>query len=639
MKTSVIRYRVADFLREYPPFETFSLEDLLAFSGTGKVLFHEDDIYVFRKGEARNPLFWVIQQGQIEVLDESPMGERLCDVLGPGDILGLARAQDATTHPLTARTVTDVILYSFDETSFETLAGKYPEAARYLTAHLSASARHTKALQAPVNRDRLLTEREKTSWLRVTNAPPAWLRQRQAICGADLPLREAAALLTQSRNRAVGVVSDTGQPLGLVTERDLPALADAADTPVGACLNRDFHTAPPKLGTADYLLRMLQNRCQTLVITVDGTTNTPVEDIVTDSSLAIHCGRIPTLYQQEMLAADSVEELAYLCNRARAFLAEELAGPSVVEWFWQMQTELHHVLLERLVSIAKTELANAGRNHPPIAFCWLGFGKAARRELLMPDLPAFGLLYADSPAHLETETAEYFSTLARKVEAKLKACIGKNRTPSHTIAARSLSAWKHVYTGLIQNPIGNSIYSARELFDLRPVYGDAALAADLRETIHAALQQQEMFIPVLANDTLANLPPLTFFQGSVVESDGTRKQTLNLEKTALLPLCDATRVFALNDGNLSASNTLDRLDTATRWLPQYASTFRDAADALRIASYQHAVASFDAGESNDVVITPARLGRFEQRLLKSAFDAVRRLLELTATIHPLLDPK
>src|SRR5262245_23243498 len=72
LKTSVIRYRVADFLREHPPFDVFSLEDLLAFSGTGRVIFHEDDIQLFQKGQRRDSLLWVIQQGSIELLDETP---------------------------------------------------------------------------------------------------------------------------------------------------------------------------------------------------------------------------------------------------------------------------------------------------------------------------------------------------------------------------------------------------------------------------------------------------------------------------------------------------------------------------------------------------------------------------------------
>jgi CBS domain-containing protein len=145
---------------------------------------------------------------------------------------------------------------------------------------------------------------------------------------------------------------------------------------------------------------------------------------------------------------------------------------------------------------------------------------------------------------------------------------------------------------------------------------------------------------VLANDTLANLPPLTFFQGFIIESDGARKQTLDLEKTAIDPLSDAARVFALGGVGLSNPNTLRRLESAARTMPQYASTFRDAADAMRIASYQHAVAAFKTEgktEGDAALITPARLGKFEQRLLKSAFDAIRRLLELTATIHHLTD--
>lgn len=580
MKTSVIRYRVADFLREHPPFEAFSLEDLLTFSGTGRVLFHEDDIYVFRKGQARDPLLWVIQQGRIEILDETPAGERLCDVLGPGDILGLARAEDAVAHPLTARTATEVILYAFDASAFETLTRKYPEAARYLTAHLSASTRHTKALQAPANRERLLTDREKASWLHAPPAPSSLLQQRLVSREPELP------------------------------------------------------TAPPGLRPAEYLLTMLRNRCQALVITTDGTPGTPAEGIVTDTSLAIHCGRNPTLYQQKMLAAESVEELAYLRERAAAFLAEELAGPSGVEWFWQMQGELHAVLTERLVAIAQTGMARAGRVPPALAHCWLALGRSGRRELLAPERSALGLVYADPPAALEEEAGKYFATLAHKVEAKLKACGFHAQPHSHGVTCRTFSAWKQLYAALIQDPIGNAIYPARELFDVQFVCGDPAPASGLQETIHAELQRQEAFLPVLANDTLANLPPLTFFQGFVIESDGTRKQTLDLEKTALDPLSDAARVFALASEDCSVSNTLHRLESAARTLPQYASTFRDAADAMRIASYQHAIAAFKT-EGDAVLITPARLGRFEQRLLKSAFDAIRRLLELTATIHHL----
>jgi hypothetical protein len=47
MHTAVIRYRVADFLKRYAPFDALHQEDLLALSGSGRVHFHESEELVF----------------------------------------------------------------------------------------------------------------------------------------------------------------------------------------------------------------------------------------------------------------------------------------------------------------------------------------------------------------------------------------------------------------------------------------------------------------------------------------------------------------------------------------------------------------------------------------------------------------
>ena len=406
MKTSVIRYRVADFLREYPPFEAFSLEDLLLFSGTGRVAFHEDDIYLFRKGQAREPLIWVIEQGRVELLDESPAGERLCDVRGRGDTLGLSREEPADVHPLTARTATEVIIYSFDVAAFEDLAQKYPEAMHYLAADL-ATSRHTKALLAPSNRERLMTDREKSSWVNAAPTPSSLLQKRLVTCGPELPMHEAVTLLAGSHGLPAVVISGDRRPVGWLSEST--ARAAAAGESVGMGMARTFQTARRGLRTSEYLQRMLLNRCQELVITADGTSETAVEGVVTHFELAIDCGRNPVLYQRAMLSAESVEELAYLRGRAAAFLVEELAGPSVVEWFWQMRGALDAALTERIVTIAQAEMANIGRVHPVRRSCWIALGKAGRSELLTNEPFGLGLLY-DDPPEVEREAAnKYFS--------------------------------------------------------------------------------------------------------------------------------------------------------------------------------------------------------------------------------------
>jgi CBS domain-containing protein len=639
MKTSVIRYRVADFLREYPPFDVISLEDLLAFSASGKVVFHEDDIYLFRKGQSRQSTLWVVQQGRIEMLDEMPTGEHLRDVLGQGDILGLSHHSGDAAYQLTARTATEAILYSFDLNAFKTLVGKYPAAEHFLTAHLSAAARQTKALQAPVTRERLLTEKEKTIWLNAMGLPAEWSARRLLTCEAALPLRDAAKKMVKAQSEMLAVVAANGNPLGLITTKEIRAqLATGVimpDGPVEGLMNRHFLTVPPGLRTADYLLEMLRGRSQWLAITESGSRGSPLRGIVTDTDLEITCGRNPVLLQREMLAAETVSELNYLWQRVEAFLAESLVGPSVVEWLSRMMSELCAVLIERVVQIAAAELAEIGRTNPGIAHCWLLFAGAGRREMITPIIPNIGVVYDDPRPGDEAVIEKYFSTLTQKVAAKLEACgLQVNRTKTEMKQCRKLSDWKEFYQSRIRDPLGSQIYTSREYFDFDLVSGESALGTELQRFIIEELKRGETFIPVLANDTIANLPPLTFYQGFVMETDGRLNQTLDVEKTALTPITDAARVLAFAARDVLSANTLQRLQRSARALPQYASILNDAAEAWRISYYHHTLAGMSKpGEK--AVIYPSRLSRFEQRLLKTAFDSTRRLIELASSIYNL----
>src|SRR5260370_21822479 len=84
MKTSVIRQRVADFLKRHAPFDALDEQDLLDLAGSGKVKFHESEEYIFRQGDPKGQFVWTIQQGRVELIEENPSGELLRDVLGEG---------------------------------------------------------------------------------------------------------------------------------------------------------------------------------------------------------------------------------------------------------------------------------------------------------------------------------------------------------------------------------------------------------------------------------------------------------------------------------------------------------------------------------------------------------------------------
>jgi len=132
VNTSVIRYRVAEFLKRYAPFDALAESDLLDLSGSGRVKFHESEEYVFRQGQPKGDFVWVVQQGRVELIEESSEREQLRDVLGEGDVLGLERFVGNGTCLCSARTATDVILYAIHAALFEALIPRYPAVERYL---------------------------------------------------------------------------------------------------------------------------------------------------------------------------------------------------------------------------------------------------------------------------------------------------------------------------------------------------------------------------------------------------------------------------------------------------------------------------------------------------------------------------
>ena len=273
MKTSIIRYRVADFLKQSAPFDAIAEEDLLELAATGRVSFHEAGEFVFRKNEQRKPFLWVIQQGTVEIIDEAEEGNRLRDLLGSGDALGLGYLLGTERYLHSAKTATDVILYSIDARTFSAHVTKYPRVARFLAAHFSVSALYKDVLQTAVDDTLKGQAAHCASWLDAEGPTLEFLRPRLRVSAPGRPLSEAATAMTYTQTDAVAVVDSDGVALGLITHRELhhrlaSVPGSAGDTCESAMMTR-FQTASANRTAEAYLLQMMRGRCSTLAITRD----------------------------------------------------------------------------------------------------------------------------------------------------------------------------------------------------------------------------------------------------------------------------------------------------------------------------------------------------------------------------------
>ena len=196
--------------------------------------------------------------------------------------------------------------------------------------------------------------------------------------------------------------------------------------------------------------------------------------------------------------------------------------------------------------------------------------------------------------------------------------------------AASAGEWNTRYRDWVRDPVRQETYRARSLFDLRAVYGRQSLWHDVNAAITEAVGPK--FVHVLANDCLAMLPPLTFFENAVVDSFGEQETTFRLEDSALRPLVDVGRVFALAARDAVGRSTLERFAIARALLPEQDAIFREAADTLRIVLWQQGRVGISQG-TRGAELPAALLSRHDRQVLKSGFRSILQLLEFTADLE------
>lgn len=637
MRTASIGFRVADFLRRHPPFQYIAENELLDLVQDGRVQFHEHGESVFQQGQPRKRFVYVIQQGAVCLMQETERGEILRDVRGEGDLLGIGRFIGDPTHRFTARTETDVILYALPGEAFSTLVERHPRAARFLSAYFSVA-------ESPVI---LEGQEERGEELRLGRRPMDWMN-RQVIdlpapvtCSADAPVRAAARKLASSKAMVAVITDADAVPVGLITPRllsDQVATGEVGlDAPVRSLRYKPPPIARPGLEAGEYLIRMLESQRDHVVLTEEDAPDAPLAGLVSRRDLTRVEGAASLAIVEDMACAPSIEALARLRAQAETYLAAGLTGAEALRWLGPSAGAINAAVLRRVVSLVEQALAADGRPGPDLAHCWVFFGAAGRGELLTRHDLDYGLIYETPSADAGKAAGSYFLELGKRVNAGMSACgfvtTGMGIVAAHPRACRSVAEWKHAFSTWIRDPIESGLYRARSFFDLRPVCGDCTLALELVRHINAEEDENPGFVRLLANDSMENSPPLTFFQGLVVDDEGTFAETLDLKRATLQPVVDVARALAL-DGDCAKTSTLDRLAGGRAFSGSDERLLAETSAAFANALYHRARTGFTNGTDGSRV-DPGKLTRFEQTLLKSGFRTVLRLLEYTSRRYGL----
>lgn len=273
------------------------------------------------------------------------------------------------------------------------------------------------------------------------------------------------------------------------------------------------------------------------------------------------------------------------------------------------------------------ELTAAEHRLPAVPWCWLALGSEGRFEQTFLTDQDNGLVFSAADPREAEALRPLFLPFAQAVNERLDAC-GYAFCSGGVMAGNaqwclSVEEWCARFAAWVRRPEPLALMNATIFFDFRSLYGEAALADELRACVLGLTRETPAFLQMMAANALQAEPPLGFRGEIAVPAGG----LVDLKKSGARLFVDAARIFALAAG-CPAVATRERLLAAgpAVGLPEgeaaAASTAFSQLLRLRLAAQAETMA---AGGAPGHRVDPRRLNEFDRVLLREALRQARRL--------------
>lgn len=387
--------------------------------------------------------------------------------------------------------------------------------------------------------------------------PLATLPRRAPVAvSPQAPLHAALTLMNERGVGSVLALDERGAAVGILTRHDLlprvalaePAL-DARSTPLSKVMSHPVRTLDIGQPVLQAALLMSRHGIRHVPLTEAGR----VVSLVSERDLfALHRRSLRQL-GVELRAAPDPEALQALAPEIAAFARQLLAQGVGARSLTELVGHLNDALVERAVILL------AGQHGMDLTrACWVAFGSEGRGEQTIATDQDNGLVLDDDVGALERDR---WLAMARQVNRLLDRCgfpLCKGGIMAGEPACTQVrSAWAAAFASWMGQGQPDDLLKAGIFFDLRPVAGQASLAAPLRALICEQAPRRPRFVRLLAANSLHFRPALSWHGGLDTVQQGER-QVIDLKLHGTAVFVDAARCLALAHG-LAAVGTRERL--------------------------------------------------------------------------------
>ncbi|PKA99972.1 CBS domain-containing protein [Flavobacteriaceae bacterium MAR_2009_75] len=626
---NTISFRVADFIKNYPPFNEIKLKDLEELSQEIKIVYKVKDAVIFDEDEKAHEYFYMVHKGAVALSRNAD--NEIVDLCDEGDIFGLRPLMANEDYKIGAKAYEESILYAIPISNFKVFTKSREGVSNFLMESFASNTRNPYSVG---RKGKLFQESPEISVTPPTNdlldLQSVNYSKKLVSCPPDATIKAVATNMTKKKVGAMLVLKDK-LPSGIITDKDLRNKIATGEFPITArakdIMSSPVITYPTKMTLAQAQMAMMKSGISHLCLTQDGTPNTEAIGIISKHDIMLELGNNPAVLMKAINRARKFKKIKRIRHSIMSLLKGYLAQNIPLTLISKIITELNDACIKRVINISLNKIDTT----PPVKFAWLALGSQGRSEQLLHTDQDNALIFEDVPEDELADTKKYFIELSKRVTKGLHE-IGYEYCPAEMMASNpewclSLTEWKERTLHWITNPGKDEVLLSSIFFDYNHTYGNQDLVQQLTAHILSTTQKYPIFFVHLASGALQNPSPSGFFRSFLVEEDGAHKDFFDLKRRALMPLVEGARVLVLSNQVKSINNTAERFEKLAEIEPNNQELFLAcsyATKALLKFRTKQGLLHNDSGR----FISLDTLSKEEKIKLKRTFKTIKELQEL-----------
>lgn len=624
-----IAERIADFLKNFPPFSSLNLPELIAIAKESQVVHLEKKQILFKAGDPPHAFFYMVKDGAIGLSVASNSEEQLIDQCDEGDILGLRPFFAKDNYLMTAKAREESLLYAIPIEIFQPYVIQNKHVLSFL---LESFASNTRNPYDKENKGKLISENVSynESDSEIQYFKPISYIKSPFTANKNESVKSIALTMTQNKIGSV-IIHENQLPIGIITDKDLRSKIATGifsiDVAANQIMSAPVITVSGNISIAETQLMMLQHNVGHLCVTLDGSNQSKIIGILTEHDVIVAQANNPGVLMKQTKRAATSEELVAVRKNLSELIQHYLEKNIPIEHVCKIVGTINTAITKKAIELAIMSM----KEPPPARFAWLNIGSQGRKEQLLLTDQDNALVFEDVEEERYAAVQNYFIELAKKVTQTLNK-IGYEFCPAKMMASnplwcKSLTQWKGQYNFWINAPGDKGILMCSIFFDYDFIYGDSFLIDAITDSIFKNTNKNQLFFAYLGTDALKNPPPLGFFRQFIVEHDGEHKDTFDIKSRALMPLIDAARLISLSLEIRGLNNTFQRFKKLAELEPQNASVYESCAEAFSVLLKFRTHEGF-SNNSSGRYLTLNALSKLDKVKLKNAFQPIQEIQNL-----------